>query len=90
MRVLVFITILTLSFTLYAKTEATVGLEGFTSKQARIIANTTDGLNALSQIGNLNKPKPSPQILGSFFGDNSGALTKKRTPATKSSKKRVR
>lgn len=97
MNILVFILILTLSFTLYAKaetsvkskTEAVVTSEGFgQNKILRKIANATnDAIDIISQLGQTtNKPRPTPQVLGSFFGNtdsSSGALVRK--PANKKS-----
>lgn len=90
MNALVFILILSLSFTLYAKTEGGLkNIEGIgPKKQTRIIAAANDAFNALSQLADLNKPKPQAEILGNCFGfscKDNGALVKSRKPANKKS-----
>ncbi|MBL7544948.1 MAG: hypothetical protein JNL11_14110 [Bdellovibrionaceae bacterium] len=90
--IFLFFTIL-ISFFAHAKTEAGIAEIGFNSKkQSRTIANTAQGLDALSKLNNMSEtPHPIQKYETTYagFAGSEGALTKKRAPANrkKSAKK---
>jgi hypothetical protein len=79
MKILTLLLIIGLSLSVYAKTESGLTVEGYKlAKQNRVIANTAGGLDALSKLDEINKPKSAAKFESTSFGftNSTGALTK--------------